>query len=207
MDEWLRANDAKRWVSEIPVSEPRSQHSHRQHSASGESMLRLAYKKSGADATAVWTEHNTVHGQLADHACISRPRTASTDSHPRPVQQGRLTLPRIRLEIHRPIRPFDRDSPTAGSVTPCQRSGHDFIEMVASRRLRPERWLDRLDLVNVNDRLLSVAADSENGDRLDEECRGRPGALEREVRCQHLQRYCRTDRTSLAVTASISPDL
>ncbi len=70
--------------------------------------------------------------------------------------------PRIRLELHRPILPFDSDTPPPRRMTAGERIGHD-LHVVTARLARADRGRDRLDLVDVDDGLLSVAADSLNG--------------------------------------------
>ncbi len=49
-------------------------------------------------------------------------------------------------------------------VTSPQRIGADLIHVVSARLARADRGLDRLDLEDINDGLLTVAADSVHGE-------------------------------------------
>jgi hypothetical protein len=55
---------------------------------------------------------------------------------------------------------IDRNSPAAQSVPRRKRASLDLVDVIFAWLARPDRGLDRVDLVNVNDGLLSVAADA-----------------------------------------------
>jgi len=73
---------------------------------------------------------------------------------------------RIGLERHVSVLPFDPDSPASRSVATRQWIAADVVHVVTTPCGRADRGLDRFDLLDVDDGLLSVAADAVHGARL-----------------------------------------
>jgi hypothetical protein len=69
-------------------------------------------------------------------------------------------LPGIALYLDLAIGPLQSDAPTSSRVTRWERVGANLVNVVASERARADRGLDRLDLVHVDDGLVSVMADA-----------------------------------------------
>jgi hypothetical protein len=66
--------------------------------------------------------------------------------------------PPIGLEEDRPIAPLDHDAPTPGSVTTRQRISAYLIHVVSARRALAKRGFDVLEVIDVDNWLLSVLA-------------------------------------------------
>ncbi len=78
----------------------------------------------------------------------------------REVIEGLCSRPRVRLDHNGSIVPFDPASPPSRGVSARKRVGADLVNVVATRLARADRVPNRLDLVDVDDRLLSIAADA-----------------------------------------------